>query len=393
VSGLPRMPWWIAPSSPSPLPEGEGGREGCRFARSRLNVRRFSTPLSLWERGWERGATFAIALLFSTLAHAEAPDAGMPDAGLSEAADAGAPVAEKEKDPLADLPAATPLSLKVALEKAEVGLAEPFGLVIEVRHLPTETYELPRVFEWKAFHIRDRKSEARGEDPITTIYRLSLQAFEVGDVELPAFRMLVTTPEGARQLEVPAQKLKVVGVIDAAQGEPHLREDSRALPTKYRTVYWPMVLIAALLAAVAGFVWWRRRADRPPPAPPPKPRAPAYEEALARLAALERAELVAKGEKQAFHFRLSEVVRDYVGRRFTFEALELTSDELLGELRRRSTPGLDFDGLAGFLRSSDLVKFARVDPTDGECKTALDTARLLIERTKPLPPVEDRDGA
>jgi hypothetical protein len=305
-----------------------------------------------------------------------------------DAADAGtAPSATNEK-----LPAAEPLSFKAALEKAEVTIGEPFKLNIEVRHKAEETYALPPGLTFPGFGVRESTNEVHGEDPRTTLFRLTLQAFNIGDQEIPAIRLVAQTASGARQLEIPPQKLKVNGVIDLTQGEPQLREDTKPLPTRYRTVWWPLALICAVLAGVLAGIYLRRRAKRPALAPPPKPRLPAYEEAMERLTVLESEGLVGTGQQQAYYFRLSEILRDYVGRRYDFDSLELTTDELLVELRSRSTPGLHFDGLTAFLREADLVKFARSQPTDGECKSAMDVARSIVERSRPVMQTVDVQG-
>lgn len=331
-----------------------------------------------------RSVTLACCLAWSLLAVAQdAPDAGVADAGT----------AENPAEALKGLPTAQPIGFKIALDKAEVGLAEPFAMSIEIRHAPTENYELPVRFEWKQFGIRSQKVERSQTDPVVTSIHLALQAFEVGELEIPAIRLSVDTPEGAKVFELPAQKIKVSGVIDPAQGEPQMREDTRPLPTVKRPIWWPMYVIGAVLLAALGYWYYRRRIKRGAVAPPPKPRDPPDVEALAKLAALEQEELIASGRKRDYYFRLSEIVRDYVGRRFTFDALELTSDELLQELRRRSTPGLEFDLFAGFLSESDFVKFAKADPTDGEAKRAMDAARRLVEQSRPPPPAPPQGGA
>jgi len=291
-------------------------------------------------------------------------------------------------DALAQLPAAHPLALRVQVEKAEAKLAEPFAFVIEVRHTPDEVYELPASLEWTPFHVRDQRTEVKPEgDATTTTLRFALQPFDVGEQHTPAFRLLARSPSGVRQLEIPAQTVKVQGVIDPAQGEPQLREERRPLPRVWRRIWWPLWAAgSAVLLALA--VWWlRHRRRESARAAPAKPRPPPYDEAMARLEALEAEALVAKGEKQPFYFRLAELLRDYLGRRYGFDALELTSDELLGELRGRSTPGLDFGALAGFLSAADLVKFARRDPSDAECKAAIDLVRSFVRSTRPATPV------
>ncbi len=292
---------------------------------------------------------------------------------------------ETAPDPLAKLPSAKPISFKSVVQKAVVELAEPFWVTIEVRHPKRDVYALPRHFDWKDFHVRQVKSALTGKDPQTSLFRLELQAFVLGDVSIPALYLPVHTPVGEEQLQIPPQEIKVTGVIDPSQGKPQLRPDDRPLPRAYTGRYWPLYVLFVLAGAGALALWWQKRSRRPVPPPPPAPRAPADEEALARLAQLEAEGLVARGEKQIYFFRLTEILRDYFGRRYTFDALEMTTEELLAELKRRSTPGLDFDQTATFCAASDLVKFARREASDGECKTGLDTARALIERTRPAP--------
>jgi hypothetical protein len=200
---------------------------------------------------------------------------------------------------------------------------------------------------------------------------------------VPAIRFAVSTRDGDKQLEIPAQKIKVNGVIDDSQGPPQMKEDTRALPTRQYWRLWPVWLLAAVLVAVGAVLLFRRRRQLAIAGPPPKPRLPPFDEALLRLQQLEDENLVARGEKQVFYFRLSEIIRDFIGRRYEFEALEMTSDELLHMVLQRPTPGLDYDKLVDFTRQSDLVKFAKTTPTEGECRVMLDLGRKLVIGARP----------
>ena len=52
-----------------------------------------------------------------------------------------------------------------------------------------------------------------------------------------------------------------------------------------------------------------------------------------------------RGLGRAAVFELSEIVRDYLGKRLRFPALDLTTDEVVEELKRRRILGLDLAGL------------------------------------------------
>ncbi|MFA6034000.1 MAG: hypothetical protein WC889_13960, partial [Myxococcota bacterium] len=92
-------------------------------------------------------------------------------------------------------------------------------------------------------------------------------------------------------------------------------------------------------------------------------------------------DLIAKGQYRLFYFRISEIVRGYVGARFAFDSLELTTTELVERLKTLCTTGLDLDGFAGFCADTDLVKFAKHAPSGAEVSRAVDAAYGFIRKT------------
>ncbi|MDF3070249.1 MAG: hypothetical protein K0R38_5850 [Polyangiaceae bacterium] len=142
------------------------------------------------------------------------------------------------------------------------------------------------------------------------------------------------------------------------------------------------LLVGALLAFFIG-----RWLKRPRPVPPPPPPRPPWEVALEALHDLRHAGLTHEG-RFAEHFdRVSDIVRRYLGDRYGFDGLECTTREMLFELRR-TTPRIPvLDECERFLRQADLVKFARLTPTEPECTAAVADAALIIERTVPAPPL------
>ena len=82
-----------------------------------------------------------------------------------------------------------------------------------------------------------------------------------------------------------------------------------------------------------------------------------------------------------YQTELTDVVREYIGRRFEVHSTEKTSDETLREMK----PLIDKDlygRLSKMLQLADLVKFAKWHTTPDENESALTTAYDFVNETK-----------
>jgi len=150
------------------------------------------------------------------------------------------------------------------------------------------------------------------------------------------------------------------------------------IPTGWVWAFW--VIGALLLAAIGYFAWryWQRRQAQIaiPPIVPPHVRArQKLEAALALL-----------GQPREFCIMVSDTIRYYLEERFTFRAPERTTEEFLYELRQTDllTPDQK-ESLGEFLKSCDLVKFARYEPGEPELRDLHASALRLVEETEPAP--------
>jgi hypothetical protein len=113
---------------------------------------------------------------------------------------------------------------------------------------------------------------------------------------------------------------------------------------------------------------------------------PPGEIALERLRALEGSPLLDEVDRRPFYFALTEVVREYLGRRFGFAALDMTTSELLEALH--AAPAELRADARRWLGACDLVKFARLPASREDASSALGEALALVQRaeTPPAPP-------
>ncbi|MHC4991211.1 MAG: hypothetical protein ACYTGC_09545, partial [Planctomycetota bacterium] len=106
--------------------------------------------------------------------------------------------------------------------------------------------------------------------------------------------------------------------------------------------------------------------------------------AMQELARLETSGLAERGEVHAFFVGLTDIVRQYIERRFGLSAPERTTEEFIREMRHDPRLAETHQTLLSrFLQASDLVKFAQHRPAVDECRHALETARHFVQETIP----------
>lgn len=317
-------------------------------------------------------ATCALALCSLALARGAAPDGGSgPDR-------------------------VEPLAFQSRVRPDKVQLGEPFTYELIITHLPQQRFELRTPADLGSFELLEvARSRTDDKDRATTTFRVKMSLFELGQRRLPDLELDVFDETGARRFTAPGKDVEGVSSLppDADQKGEDLHDIRGPEDIPVRTWRLLYALAGLLALAALGYASWRYfkrpRASSAPAVPP----LPLDVRTLRALDALRAEDLPSRGQVQAHFFRLSEILRGYLGERYGFEALERTSTELLEALRKLHTPGLSLEEMAGFVYSSDLVKFARSEASQAECKEALELGYRLVRQTWPPPaPPADAHG-
>lgn len=89
-----------------------------------------------------------------------------------------------------------------------------------------------------------------------------------------------------------------------------------------------------------------------------------------------------QGRLKEYHTELTDVIREYISRRFTVSSVEQTSDETLRALRPLLSDQKElFDQLRKMLTLADLVKFAKWTTTPDENEQSLRSAYSFVKET------------
>ncbi len=114
-----------------------------------------------------------------------------------------------------------------------------------------------------------------------------------------------------------------------------------------------------------------------------KPNIPPHLLALMQLEELEAKRLWQAGEIKGYYSEATEIVRRYFEARYNIMALELTTGEVMDQLKKFAMEQRTFTLIEAMLSSADLVKFAKHQPVAAENEQVMVSARSIIEQTKP----------
>jgi len=113
----------------------------------------------------------------------------------------------------------------------------------------------------------------------------------------------------------------------------------------------------------------------------PKMVIPADVIALNDLEKLEKEKIWQAGNIKKYHTELSEIIRRYTEMRFKFIALELTTDEIIENLKDKIATE-QIKNIKLLLQRADLVKFAKSKPIDTENTESMQLAKDFVFSTK-----------
>ena len=112
-----------------------------------------------------------------------------------------------------------------------------------------------------------------------------------------------------------------------------------------------------------------------------KPQIPAIITAREKLAQLSEANLWQSGKYKDYYTDLTGIAREYLEGQFDIDAIEMTSDEILEEVRKIQFDNVIFSKLQNTLTTADLVKFAKATPSSTENENAFKDINSFIEES------------
>ena len=158
-------------------------------------------------------------------------------------------------------------------------------------------------------------------------------------------------------------------------------QDNPFLWSEWRMLVW-LFVIMLLLAALGGFLYYRLRSGKPIiTAIRVVKRLLPHQKAMKEIEQIKADRMVTSENQKEYYTKLTETLRKYIEERYGFNAMEMTSSEIIERLTRESDQTM-LDELRQLFSTADLVKFAKYSTLINENDANLVSAIDFINRTK-----------
>lgn len=207
-------------------------------------------------------------------------------------------------------------------------------------------------------------------------------------------RTYVLTAWNAKHYTIPAQKVVINGKtsltkavsfdvrsipVDTVKNTPMPPDDIQQVSLTFAE-WLPVILIGLLILILLGLAYYlykslsRRKVSK-------KERVlSSYEQALNELEEI-RSQIKSYSDQKTYYTHVTDVLRRYISKRYNFNALEMTSSEILDKLHDECKE-TDLKELEEIFNTVDLVKFAKYQTGENDKNYYFDNVVRFIETTK-----------
>lgn len=150
-------------------------------------------------------------------------------------------------------------------------------------------------------------------------------------------------------------------------------------------IAWCLLAAAAVAGIIFLVIKLRKKPAEEAEQPAIDPRS-AYEIAMTDLQTLQEKKLWQEGLNKEYHSELTDIVKQYISRRFSISAVEQSTEDLLSTFRTDKTlrdMKTEISLLSSILKLADLVKFAKMLPLPADNEHSMKDALQFVELTKP----------
>ena len=288
---------------------------------------------------------------------------------------------------LVNITLAGEISVRTSIEPSEILIGEQASLKIELTQDKDEKVSWPQFSDTIATNVSiieklatDTISLPDNRISITSEYLVS--SYDSGFYYIPEF-VFETTSQKVTSNPV-GLTVNTVQVNEQTD-DIHAEKDIMSAPFSWiELAQWSgiglaiILVIAIIVLLLMRFVFKKKVTIIPEE---PEVILPAHVVALEKLEQIKTEKIWQQGQIKQFYTQLTDVIREYLSRAYSINAMEMTTDEIVALVKKNK----DLDEirivLKEMLELSDLVKFAKFIPSEMENEQSLRSAYHFVRTT------------
>ena len=280
---------------------------------------------------------------------------------------------------------------KVSDTKVQVGkpftldlsLKVPYGWFVEWNEFAIDTLS-------EQIDIIKRSNVERTADADSNVIvkqQLTLMTFDTGQIQLPAVGLTYARsfddPMRMQAFTEPVDLYVTTITVDTLQPYKPIVEPIAA-PIQMKEVYPWILAVLLLILGAFGFWYWRKRRKSQVDADGNMihgPVIPPYDKAVDDLKRLREEKIWQSGKVKEYFSSLTDIAREYIEGQFGVNAVEMTTDDILEEIKPLRFSKETYNKLKDTMQIADLVKFAKYSASTLESDTALNNMTEFVNES------------
>ena len=280
---------------------------------------------------------------------------------------------------------------KVSDTKVQVGkpftldlsLKVPYGWFVEWNEFAIDTLS-------EQVDIIKRSNVERTADADSNIIvkqQLTLMTFDTGRIQLPAVGLTYARsfddPMRMQAFTEPVDLYVTTITVDTLQPYKPIMEPIAA-PVRMKEVYPWILAVLLLVLGAFGFWYWRKHRKTQVDADGNVihgPVIPPYDKAVDDLKRLREEKIWQSGKVKEYFSALTDIAREYIEGQFGVNAVEMTTDDILEEIKPLHFSRETYNKLKDTMQVADLVKFAKYSASTLESDTALSNMTEFVNES------------
>ena len=265
----------------------------------------------------------------------------------------------------------------------DLSLKVPYGWFVEWNDFTQDALS-------KQIDIIKRGNVERSADADSNVIvqqQLTLMTFDTGQIQLPAvgltYAQSFDAPMRLQAFTEPIDLYATTMVVDTLQPYKPIVAPIGA-PIRMKEVFpWILVVLLAILLGLGIWLFVKRRKRRVDaegnvikgPVIPP------YTKAIGDLENLRQQKLWQSGKVKEYFSTLTDIAREYIEGQFGVNAVEMTTDDILEEIKPLRFSTEAYNKLKDTMELADLVKFAKYSASNLENDIAMNNMTDFVNES------------